>query len=83
MIPGLVTDVFRTRSGEIEKRRYTWIYGIHWEESRIAPDEWRITAPDIDIRVKVVERDQAPPANPGVFELTLPADVRLSRGTRK
>ena len=83
VIPGLVTDVFRTRAGEIERRKYTWMYGISWEASRVAPDEWRITAPDVDIRMKVVERDQAPPATAGVFELTVPSGVRLTRGSRK
>jgi len=83
VVPGLVTDVFLTRPGEIQKRRFSWIYGIRWEEIRTSSDERRITAPNIEIRVKVIERDQEPPANPGIFDLTLPGDVHLSRGSRK
>jgi len=82
VIPGLVTDVFVAK-GEIRKRRFTWIYGIRWEETRVSADDLRITAPEMDVRVKIIERDEAAPANPGVFDLTVPTDVRLSRGSRK
>jgi hypothetical protein len=83
VVPGLGTDVFLSKSGEIRKRRFRWMYGIRWEETLVAAEDWRITAPDIDIRLKVVGRDQEPLANPGVFEMTLPGDVRLSLGSRK
>jgi len=83
LVPGLTTDLFMSRAGEWGKRRFSWIYGIEWEETRTGPDEWRITAPRIDIRLKVVERDHSPPAKPDILDLTLPSDVRLSRGSRK
>lgn len=83
VLPGLHTDLFRARSGELLKRRFSWIYGIGWEETRIGAEEWRITAPRIDIRVKIVERDHSPPAKLEILDLALPGDVRLSRGSRK
>ena len=83
VIPGLVTDLFRTQTGELRKRRFSWIYGIGWEELQVGKDEWRITAPNLSIHVKVIDRDHAPPANLELLELTLPGDVRLSRGSRK
>lgn len=83
LVPGLTTDLFRTRAGEWGRRRFSWIYGIEWEETRTGADEWRIAAPRIDIRLKIVERDHAPPARLEVMDLSLPADVRLSRGSRK
>jgi len=83
VLSGVHTDLLRAGSGELQKRRFSWIYGIGWEETRIGAEEWRITAPRIDIRVKVVERDHAPPAKLEVLDLTLPSEVRLSRGSRK
>jgi hypothetical protein len=83
LVPGLTTDVFRSRAGETQKRRFSWIYGISWEELRTGVDEWRIAAPRIDIRLKIVERDHAPPARMEAMDLSLPADARLSRGSRK
>lgn len=83
LVPGLTTELFRPRAGTGGKRRFSWIYGIEWEETRTGDDEWRIAAPRIDIRLKIVERDHAPPARPEAMELSLPGDVRLSRGSRK
>jgi hypothetical protein len=83
LVPGLITDRFLSRAGNWGKRRFSWIYGIGWEETRTGVEEWHIVAPHIDIRLKVIERDHVPPARMEAMELSLPSDVRLSRGSRK
>ncbi len=63
-------------------RRYRWMYGLAWDE-RGSGDEVTITAPELSIQVKILgEEPLDPGAAPGL-RLTLPADVRVTAGSRK
>lgn len=64
-------------------RRLGWMYGLSWDEEWTNPDERRIRASGLSIRVKVLERTAAPAPDAAAFELTLPADVRIVAGSRK
>ena len=56
---------------------------VEVEEEWATPDECRITAPDLSIRVKILERTHRPLSTLATLELTLPADVRIVKGSRK
>jgi hypothetical protein len=57
--------------------------GVHWEEDWTSPEECRISAPHLSIRVKILERTEKAPSTPSPMDLTLPDDVRVVAGTRK
>ena len=75
--------VFRDAATKSKKRKFFWMTGVSWEEEWATPDECRITAPDLSIRVKILERTHRPLSTLATLELTLPADVRIVKGSRK
>lgn len=81
-VRGMGVDAFRDRSGRVTKRRLSWMYGLSWEEEWPTPEELRISASGVSIRVRIVEKAVNVDLKPGVLELTLPADVRLTAGSR-
>lgn len=82
VIPGMGVDAFRDRSGRVTKRRLSWMYGVGWVEEWPTPDEVRISASGVAIRVRILERSPNVVLKPGALELTLPPDVRVVQGTR-
>lgn len=81
------TEVHRLMSRanpETKKRRFWWMIGVHWEETWTSPLECRITAPNLSIRVKILERTGRESGIPGADRhLILPDDVRIVAGSRK
>jgi hypothetical protein len=82
-IEGLETVRFMSRSSDAKKRKYRWMYGLGWEEDWPTAEECRIAASGVSIRVRILERTLEAPVKPESLELTLPADVRIVKGTRK
>ena len=69
---------------EAKKRRFWWMIGVHWEETWTSPSECRITAPNLSIRVKILERKDRESGIPGAdMGLIVPDDVRIVAGSRK
>jgi hypothetical protein len=81
------TEVHRLLSRgnpELKRRRYWWMFGVHWEEDWISPAECRISAPHLSMRVKILERQEKETGVPGAVRgLILPDDVRIVAGSRK
>jgi len=79
------TEVHRfvsTGDPQVKRRRFWWMFGVHWEEDWVSPAECRISAPNLTIRVKIQGREsQEFPASQ--LDLSLPEDVRLVAGSRK
>ncbi len=67
----------------VKKRRYWWMFGVHWEEDWVSATECHIRAPNLSVRVKILERDNKEPASPFPTDLTLPEDVHLVAGSLK
>jgi hypothetical protein len=82
-IEGMETRVFRDRAGRMETRRLSWMYGLSWEEQWRGEEEVRIAAPDLSIRVKILERESKPGGDTGSPDLVLPGDVHVVKGSRK
>jgi hypothetical protein len=81
------TEVHRLLSRgnpELKRRRYWWMFGVHWEEDWVSPTECRISAPHLSMRVKILERREKEAGGPGAERgLSLPEDVRIVAGSRK
>lgn len=80
-IPGTECHLRKDVSAKI--RRFSWMTGVHWMEVWPTPDECRISAPGIWIRVKILERTHPPLATLATMDLKLPDDVRIVQGSRK
>lgn len=80
-VEGMSSRHFVGRNGI--RRRFGWMYGLSWDEEWTGAGERRIRAPDLSIRIKVLERTNAPAAEAAAFEIKLPADVRIVAGSRK
>lgn len=74
---------FLTRDRACTRRQFRWMYGLGWEEEWTTPDECRITAANLRIRVTILERQRSATLPSSIFELALPADVRIAKGSRK
>jgi hypothetical protein len=66
-----------------KKRMIFWMTGVSWHEEWSSPDECRITAPNLSIRVKILERTPQPLTTLVTLDLKLPEDVRIVKGSRK
>jgi hypothetical protein len=80
------TEVHRLmsrRNPEVKRRRFWWMLGVHWEEDWVSPTECRITAPNLSMRVKILERNRKVGTSAAELDLRLPEDVRLVAGSRK
>jgi len=80
-IPG--TECHVSRNGTAKKRRFSWMTGVHWMEEWPTPDEARITAPNVSIRVRILERTHPSAETLATLDLKLPEDVRIVAGSRK
>lgn len=83
MIHGTSSHLFLDRASRAKKRRVSWMTGVGWEETWTGPAECRITAPNLTIDVKILERTLQPPATLESMSLAIPGDVRLVKGSRK
>lgn len=83
VIPGLTVDALREPSGRISKRRFSWMYGVSWHEEWPSPEEMRLSASGLTLRVKILERTSGIVPKKGALELTLPEDVRVVEGRRR
>jgi len=81
------TEVHRLlsrRDPGLKRRRFWWMFGVHWEEDWVSPTECRISAPHLSMRVKILERSEKETGVPGAERgLRLPDDVRIVAGSRK
>ena len=82
-VRGTEVHTFHDRTGRPLKRRIWWMYGLSWDETWAGPDELRIAATKLSLRVRILERTTDATIKPGTLELTLPSDVRLTQGSRK
>jgi hypothetical protein len=80
-IPG--TECHFSRSGASRKRRFAWMTGVHWTEEWPTFEEARITAPNVSIRIRILERTHPSLESLATLELRLPEDVRIVKGSRK
>lgn len=78
-IPG--TECHVLRGAGMKKRRFFWMTGVSWEEEWPTPAECRVTAPDLSIRIRILERSHPKVLEP--VDLKLPEDVRIVKGSRK
>lgn len=83
LVPGMRVEAFRTREGVITERRFRWMFGVHWDEERVEPDELSISAPGVDITVRLLSTETLTQAPAKAFELTVPDDVRVVGSARK
>ena len=81
-ISGMTADAFLDRAGRVTKRRFSWMYGLSWEEAWETPDDLRVSASGVSIRVRILEKTSEVSLKPGALELTLPQDIRLVQGRR-
>jgi hypothetical protein len=82
LIPGLHVDAFRDRTGRVTKRRLSWMYGLSWEEEWPTPEELRVSASGVSIRVRILEKTTGVTVSAEARELVLPSDVHVSTGSR-
>ena len=82
-IPGTECHLSLDATGKAKKRRFSWMTGVSWQEEWPTPDECRITAPNMSIRVKILERVPQPLTTLVTLDLQLPEDVRIVMGSRK
>lgn len=82
-IQGTESLLYLHRSSPERTRRVSWTTGVWWEEHWSGPEECRITAPRLSIRVKILERTVHAPAALESMELKLPEDIRIVKGSRK
>lgn len=82
-IHGTESLLFLERGSTAKKRRISWMTGVSWEEVWTGPDECRISAPNLSIRVRILERSLQAPATLESMELRLPEDIRIVKGSRK
>ena len=82
-IQGTECHLFRDEAGKSKKRKLFWMTGVSWQEEWPTPDECRITAPNLSIRVKILERKAQPLTTLVTLDLKLPDDVRIVKGSRK
>jgi hypothetical protein len=82
-IPGTAPLLYVERGSTAKKRHVSWMTGVSWDEVWPTPEECRITAPNLSIRVRILERSLEPPATLESMKLTLPDDVRIVKGSRK
>ena len=82
-IQGTECHLFRDGAGKVKKRRFFWMTGVSWHEEWSTPDVCRITAPNLSIQVKILERTPQPLTTLVTLDLKLPEDVRIVKGSRK
>jgi hypothetical protein len=82
-VRGTEVQAFCDRSGRPTKRRIGWMYGLSWLEEWSGPDDLRLSAPKLSLRVRILERSADAAIRPGTLELSLPPGVRLTQGSRK
>ncbi|RPH40707.1 MAG: hypothetical protein EHM91_10825 [Planctomycetota bacterium] len=82
-IPGTECHLSLDVEGKAKKRKFSWMTGVSWQEEWSTPDECRITAPNLSIRVKILERMPQPLTTLVTLDLQLPEDVRIVVGSRK
>ena len=68
----VVVDVL----GALRERRFEWMYGLAWKESRISASKFVVEAPRIRMVVEVLDRKALDPVPASAFELALPPEVR-------
>jgi hypothetical protein len=83
VVPGMRSEALRGPDGRTLERRFRWMYGIEWRERWERPDECRIRAKGLAIRVRVLEAAPLEKRPGRAFELEVPTDVRLAEGSRK
>jgi len=84
LVPGMEVQLFLSRGNpEARKRRYTWMWGVSWEEEWTSSSEVRISAPNLSMHVRILDRAETGPAGPSLKAPGLPEDVRIVAGSRK
>lgn len=78
LVEGSSETLILDPQGALRERRFEWMYGLNWKESRIGPSKFVVEAPRIKMTVEVLERKGLEKAPDAAFELKLPPGVRRS-----
>lgn len=83
LIPGCDTVLTYLPGTGVTRRQFSWHYGVGWDQVYLSDRECLISAPSVRVKISVLEEKDAGTLAPSLFELEIPADVRLRAGSRK
>lgn len=83
LVPGMRSEALRTPDGRTIERRFHWVYGVGWDEVWEDANTCEIKATGVTITVRILSRETLPARPARAFELTLPDDVQIVKGSRK
>ncbi len=83
LVPSCDTVLTYLPGTGVTRRQFSWHYGIGWDQVYLSDRECLVTAPSVRVKISILEEKDAGVPAPSLFELTLPADVSLSAGSRK
>jgi len=83
LVPGMHSEALVGKDGRTIERRFRWMYGVGWDATWKDRDTCTVTASGLEIRVRIRGEERLESRPPRAFELTIPDDIRIVKGSRK